>query len=64
MADRLNELHRARGDLKLHGREKDPLTTDHLPPEVYTADPDGLRIQLQDVSFCGGLGALGNECRG
>jgi catechol 2,3-dioxygenase-like lactoylglutathione lyase family enzyme len=31
--------------------------------QVYTADPDNLRIQLQDVSFCGGLGALGNECR-
>ena len=30
--------------------------------QVYTADPDNLRIQLQDVSFCGGLGALGNEC--
>jgi catechol 2,3-dioxygenase-like lactoylglutathione lyase family enzyme len=31
--------------------------------QVYTADPDNLRIQLQDVSFCGGFGALGNECR-
>jgi catechol 2,3-dioxygenase-like lactoylglutathione lyase family enzyme len=30
--------------------------------QVYCADPDGLRVQLQDVSFCGGLGALGNEC--
>ena len=30
--------------------------------QVYCADPDGLRIQLQDVSFCGGLGVLGNEC--
>ena len=32
-------------------------------PQVYTADPDDLRVQLQDVSFCGGLGPLGNECR-
>ena len=32
-------------------------------PQVYCNDPDGLRVQLQDVSFCGGLGALGNECR-
>lgn len=32
-------------------------------PQVYTADPDNLRVQLQDVSFCGGLGPLGNECR-
>jgi catechol 2,3-dioxygenase-like lactoylglutathione lyase family enzyme len=31
--------------------------------QVYTADPDNLRVQLQDVSFCGGLGPLGNECR-
>jgi catechol 2,3-dioxygenase-like lactoylglutathione lyase family enzyme len=31
--------------------------------QVYTADPDNLRIQLQDVSFCGGVGPRGNECR-
>ena len=31
--------------------------------QVYTADPDNLRIQLQDLSFCGGVGPLGNECR-
>jgi catechol 2,3-dioxygenase-like lactoylglutathione lyase family enzyme len=31
--------------------------------QVYCADPDGLRVQLQDVSFCGGGGALGNDCR-
>jgi catechol 2,3-dioxygenase-like lactoylglutathione lyase family enzyme len=31
--------------------------------QMYCNDPDGLRIQLQDVSFCGGVGALGNECR-
>jgi catechol 2,3-dioxygenase-like lactoylglutathione lyase family enzyme len=31
-------------------------------PQVYCADPDGLRVQLQDLSFCGGLGPLGNEC--
>lgn len=30
--------------------------------QVYTADPDNLRVQLQDVSFCGGVGPLGNEC--
>ncbi len=32
-------------------------------PQVYCADPDGLRVQLQDVSFCGGLGPLGNQCK-
>jgi catechol 2,3-dioxygenase-like lactoylglutathione lyase family enzyme len=31
-------------------------------PQVYCADPDKLRVQFQDVSFCGGTGALGNEC--
>lgn len=31
--------------------------------QCYTADPDNLRIQLQDVSFCGGTGPLGNECQ-
>jgi catechol 2,3-dioxygenase-like lactoylglutathione lyase family enzyme len=31
--------------------------------QVYCADPDNLRVQLQDVSFCGGVGALGNDCR-
>ena len=30
--------------------------------QLYCADPDGLRVQLQDVSFCGGLGALGSQC--
>ena len=42
--------------LKAESRERDGVT------QVYTSDPDNLRIQLQDVSFCGGLGALGNEC--
>jgi catechol 2,3-dioxygenase-like lactoylglutathione lyase family enzyme len=31
-------------------------------PQVYCADPDNLRVQLQDTSFCGGLGPLGDEC--
>ena len=31
--------------------------------QVYTADPDNLRVQLQDTSFCGGVGPLGNDCR-
>jgi hypothetical protein len=42
--------------LRAESRERDGVT------QVYTADPDNLRIQLQDVSFCGGVGALGNEC--
>lgn len=30
--------------------------------ELYFTDPDGLIIQLQDVSYCGGSGVLGNVC--
>ena len=46
----------ARG-LPAEARARDGVT------QVYTADPDNLRVQLQDVSFCGGVGPLGNECR-
>jgi catechol 2,3-dioxygenase-like lactoylglutathione lyase family enzyme len=31
-------------------------------PELYFTDPDGLLVQLQDVSYCGGSGPLGNVC--
>ncbi len=31
-------------------------------PEVYFTDPDNLRIQIQDVSYCGGSGRLGQIC--
>ena len=43
-------------NLPAESRERDGVT------QVYTADPDNLRVQLQDVSFCGGVGPLGNEC--
>ena len=33
-------------------------------PELYFTDPDGILIQLQDVSYCGGSGYLGNLCSG
>lgn len=33
-------------------------------PELYFTDPDGLLIQLQDVTYCGGAGVLGNVCEG
>jgi catechol 2,3-dioxygenase-like lactoylglutathione lyase family enzyme len=32
-------------------------------PELYFTDPDGLLMQLQDTSYCGGSGVLGNVCR-
>jgi catechol 2,3-dioxygenase-like lactoylglutathione lyase family enzyme len=31
-------------------------------PELYFTDPDGILVQLQDVSYCGGAGTLGNIC--
>jgi catechol 2,3-dioxygenase-like lactoylglutathione lyase family enzyme len=31
-------------------------------PELYFTDPDNIRIQLQDVSYCGGSGRLGQIC--
>jgi catechol 2,3-dioxygenase-like lactoylglutathione lyase family enzyme len=31
-------------------------------PELYFTDPDGILLQLQDSSYCGGGGYLGNEC--
>jgi hypothetical protein len=31
-------------------------------PELYFTDPDGILLQLQDVSYCGGSGVLGNLC--
>jgi len=31
-------------------------------PEVYFTDPDNIRMQLQDVTYCGGSGRLGQIC--
>lgn len=31
-------------------------------PELYFGDPDGIVVQLQDTSYCGGAGAQGDEC--
>jgi catechol 2,3-dioxygenase-like lactoylglutathione lyase family enzyme len=31
-------------------------------PELYFTDPDNIRIQIQDVSYCGGSGRLGQIC--
>ena len=37
---------------------------DSDPPaeELMFSDPDGIAVQLQDVSYCGGSGALGDLC--
>ena len=31
-------------------------------PELYFTDPDGIVMQIQDVSYCGGAGKLGQVC--
>ena len=31
-------------------------------PELYFTDPDGILMQIQDVSYCGGSGYLGEVC--
>jgi catechol 2,3-dioxygenase-like lactoylglutathione lyase family enzyme len=31
--------------------------------EIFVGDPSGVIFQLQDVSYCGGGGPLGNQCR-
>ena len=31
-------------------------------PELYFTDPDGILMQLQDLTYCGGGGYLGNVC--
>ena len=31
-------------------------------PELYLTDPDGIVMQLQDVTYCGGAGSLGEVC--
>lgn len=32
-------------------------------PELYFTDPDGLLMQLQDTTYCGGGGVLGDVCK-
>src|SRR6185295_8697097 len=32
-------------------------------PELYFGDPDGIVVQVQDTTYCGGSGVLGNTCR-
>ncbi len=31
-------------------------------PELYFTDPDGIIVQLQDTTYCGGAGRLGSVC--
>src|SRR5271165_5905217 len=31
-------------------------------PELYFTDPDGILLQIQDMSYCGGSGKMGEVC--
>jgi catechol 2,3-dioxygenase-like lactoylglutathione lyase family enzyme len=37
---------------------------DTTPPteELMTTDPDGIKVQIQDSTYCGGGGVLGDRC--
>ena len=45
-----------------HGVQSRVRMRDDTIPELYFQDPDGITVQLQDVSYCGGSGRLGNQC--
>jgi catechol 2,3-dioxygenase-like lactoylglutathione lyase family enzyme len=45
-------------------RREDRGGTKDGTPELYFTDPDGVLVQLQDSSYCGGGGFLGNQCVG
>jgi hypothetical protein len=40
-----------KGSIRLRGDTK----------ELYFTDPDGIRVQLQDVKYVGGAGVLGDK---
>ena len=45
-----------------HGVSAHVRLREGVTKEVLVEAPDGVRLQLQDVSYCGGGGVLGNEC--
>ena len=46
-----------------HGIEGRVRTRDGGVSEVMFSDPNNLSVQIQDVTYCGGAGTLGNLCR-
>ncbi len=52
------------GPMKLRVRMRGPEAggAKEGTPELYLGDPDGIVVQLQDVRYCGGAGALGEVC--
>ena len=59
-ADRIVKV-LAEHDIKANVRKR----ADSDPPseELTFADPDNIRVQIQDVSYCGGKGILGDNCK-
>jgi len=49
--------------LRAHGVTAQVRMREGVTPEVLVDAPDGVRLQLQDVRYCGGGGPLGDECR-
>jgi catechol 2,3-dioxygenase-like lactoylglutathione lyase family enzyme len=47
--------------VEVEDRDEEPGGVDDGAPEVIFGDPDGIVLQLQDSSFSGGVGPLGNE---
>lgn len=48
--------------LEEHGVSARVRMREGVTPEVLVDAPDGVRLQLQDVRYCGGGGFLGEEC--
>jgi catechol 2,3-dioxygenase-like lactoylglutathione lyase family enzyme len=46
----------APGPMQAHVKMRD------RTPELFLGDPDGVIVQLQDPTYCGGAGPLGNMC--
>ncbi len=45
-----------------HGVSAHVRMREGVTPEILVDAPDGVRVQLQDVTYCGGGGRLGNVC--
>jgi catechol 2,3-dioxygenase-like lactoylglutathione lyase family enzyme len=48
--------------LRDHGVTAEVRLREGVTPEVLVEAPDGVRLQLQDPSYCGGTGPLGDAC--
>ena len=61
--ERLQRLLAERGIVKgERGAMKTWISQRDETPEFYLGDPDGIAIQLEDPTYCGGKGPLGNQC--